>query len=89
MEAWRRGVKCLAVYRDGSKGSQPLSTRSQQDAESETDEAIADAPTERPIRSVSQTRDLLLRTNLALVVMKATSMLGFMKMVAPEKSSSV
>ena len=23
VEAWRRGVKCLAVYRDGSKGSQP------------------------------------------------------------------
>jgi len=36
VEAWRRGVKCLAVYRDGSKGSQPLSTRSQQDSESKT-----------------------------------------------------
>ena len=50
VEAWRRGVKCLAVYRDGSKGSQPLSTRSQQDAESETDEAIADIAVDRPIR---------------------------------------
>ncbi len=60
LEAWRRGVKCLAVYRDGSKGSQPLSTRSQQDAESETDEAIADALTERPIRKrLSDTRTSL------------------------------
>ena len=60
MEAWRRGVKCLAVYRDGSKGSQPLSTRSQQDAESETDKAIADALTERPIRKrLSDTRPSL------------------------------
>ena len=43
VEAWRRGVKCLAVYRDGSKGSQPLSTRSQQDSESETtDVALQD-----------------------------------------------
>ena len=50
VEAWRRGVKCLAVYRDGSKGSQPLSTRSQQEAESETDEVVTDAPGERPIR---------------------------------------
>ena len=31
VEAWRLGVKCLAIYRDGSKGSQPLSTSSQQD----------------------------------------------------------
>ena len=60
VEAWRRGVKCLAVYRDGSKGSQPLSTRSQQDAESETDEAITDALTERPIRKrLSDTRSSL------------------------------
>ena len=36
VEAWQREVKCLAVYRDGSKGSQPLSTRSQQNSESET-----------------------------------------------------
>ena len=54
VEAWRRGVKCLAVYRDGSKGSQPLSTRSQQDAESETaDVALqdsGDASLERPVR---------------------------------------
>ncbi len=42
VEAWRLGVKCLAIYRDGSKGSQPLSTSSHQDAQSEVDE--------RPIR---------------------------------------
>ena len=60
VEAWRRGVKCLAVYRDGSKGSQPLSTRSQQDAESETQEAITDVPGERPIRKrLSDTRTSL------------------------------
>ncbi len=53
VEAWRRGVKCLAVYRDGSKGSQPLSTRSQQDSESEgTDVTLSDAeqPAAHPIR---------------------------------------
>ena len=26
VEAWNTGVKCLSVYRDGSKGSQPLSS---------------------------------------------------------------
>ena len=53
VEAWRRGVKCLAVYRDGSKGSQPLSTRSQQDSESRTaDVALSDAeqPAAHPVR---------------------------------------
>ena len=60
VEAWRRGVKCLAVYRDGSKGSQPLSTRSQQDAESETNEVLTDASVERPIRKrLSDTRPSL------------------------------
>ena len=38
VESWRLGVKCLAIYRDGSKGSQPLSTSSQQEAQDETSE---------------------------------------------------
>ena len=61
VEAWQRGVKCLAVYRDGSKGSQPLSTRSQQDAQSETDAVITiDGLAERPIRKrLSDTRSSL------------------------------
>ena len=33
VEAWKLGVKCMAVYRDGSKSSQPLSTTSQQETE--------------------------------------------------------
>lgn len=50
IEAWRLGVKCLAIYRDGSKGSQPLSTSSQQDAQGEA--------SERPIRRrLADTRD--------------------------------
>jgi ribonucleoside-diphosphate reductase alpha chain len=31
VEAWKLGVKCLAVYRDGSKSSQPLSSSNQQE----------------------------------------------------------
>lgn len=54
VEAWRRGVKCLAVYRDGSKGSQPLSTRSQQDSESEAMDVglqdLGELPIGQPIR---------------------------------------
>lgn len=31
--AWRTGVKCLAIYRDGSKGTQPLSTSAEKPIE--------------------------------------------------------
>ena len=56
VETWKRGVKCIAVYRDGSKGSQPLSTQNQQDTKSD----VADAPVEHPIRKrLSDTRSSL------------------------------
>ena len=29
LEGWKLGLKALAIYRDGSKGSQPLSTKSE------------------------------------------------------------
>tara|TARA_B000000460_G_C21435166_1_gene356901 strand:- start:57 stop:905 length:849 start_codon:yes stop_codon:yes gene_type:complete len=31
VEAWKLGVKCMSIYRDGSKSSQPLSSNSQDD----------------------------------------------------------
>jgi ribonucleoside-diphosphate reductase alpha chain len=47
VEAWKLGVKCMAVYRDGSKSSQPLSTTSQQ----ETEESEPEVQVEyRPVR---------------------------------------
>jgi ribonucleoside-diphosphate reductase alpha chain len=45
--AWRRGLKCVAIYRENSKASQPLSTK----AESKKDEAnpiaVVDCPPRR------------------------------------------
>jgi ribonucleoside-diphosphate reductase alpha chain len=41
LEGWKLGLKALAIYRDGSKGSQPVSTK----AES-TDAVPAQSPTE-------------------------------------------
>jgi ribonucleoside-diphosphate reductase alpha chain len=45
VQAWRMGLKCVAIYRDGSKRSQPLNTRSQRDraesAAAETDALTA------------------------------------------------
>jgi len=43
--AWKLGVKCLAVYRDGCKSSQPLSSSSQQkDKATEPQVSIEDHP---------------------------------------------
>jgi ribonucleoside-diphosphate reductase alpha chain len=36
IEAWRMGLKCVAIYRDGSKMSQPLNTAKQATEETET-----------------------------------------------------
>ena len=44
VEAWKRGIKCLAVYRDGSKGSQPLSNQKsfeEEELKEETSENIS------------------------------------------------
>jgi len=30
LEGWKLGLKALAIYRDGSKGSQPVSTKADQ-----------------------------------------------------------
>jgi ribonucleoside-diphosphate reductase alpha chain len=42
LEGWKQGLKALAIYRDGSKGSQPVSTKA------ETKEAEAPAPAAAP-----------------------------------------
>ncbi|MHB1557641.1 MAG: vitamin B12-dependent ribonucleotide reductase [Isosphaeraceae bacterium] len=50
LEGWRLGLKALAIYRDGSKGSQPVSTKS----ESARDSAESAAPAESaPITSLA------------------------------------
>ena len=44
VEAWRMGLKCVAIYRDGSKMSQPLNTAKQSDEEvTTTKRQLADA----------------------------------------------
>jgi ribonucleoside-diphosphate reductase alpha chain len=35
VQAWKMGLKCVAIYRDGSKRSQPLNTRKSSDGETD------------------------------------------------------
>ena len=56
LEGWKLGVKCLAVYRDGCKASQPLSTKSSDVAKDVAVPPVAVATRTRlPRRRVSRT----------------------------------
>jgi ribonucleoside-diphosphate reductase alpha chain len=53
MEGWRLGLKAIAIYRDGSKRSQPLSTGKKKDAKESVEsapEAAKDAGEPKPYR---------------------------------------
>ena len=54
MEAWRLGIKALAIYRDGSKTAQALRTEAQKDVseskEAEIQKAVAEALAKAPVR---------------------------------------
>ena len=60
MEAWRLGIKALAIYRDGSKTAQALRTEAQQDTpasrEAEIQKAVAEALAKAPVRAPDAAR---------------------------------
>ena len=45
MEAWKLGIKAVAIYRDGSKRTQPLNTSKEAPAEKKTAQTAEAAPT--------------------------------------------
>jgi ribonucleoside-diphosphate reductase alpha chain len=56
-EGWRRGLKALAIYRDGSKGSQPLSTATEKGDSAPADASLPPVKA-RPFRKrLPDTRD--------------------------------
>jgi ribonucleoside-diphosphate reductase alpha chain len=50
IEGWRYGLKALAIYRDGSKRSQPLSTGKNTQEKKDKTEAVAAELITRPVR---------------------------------------
>jgi ribonucleoside-diphosphate reductase alpha chain len=44
VEAWRQGIKAVAIYRDNSKGTQPLNVSAQTDADKKGTKAVTAAP---------------------------------------------
>ncbi len=54
LEGWKLGLKALAIYRDGSKGSQPVSTSkddNKTEVKAEAATAVAPAPAPAPVVS--------------------------------------
>jgi ribonucleoside-diphosphate reductase alpha chain len=43
VQAWKMGLKCVAIYRDGSKRSQPLNTRKTNEGGDKTDATSSDS----------------------------------------------
>ena len=55
MDAWQLGLKAMALYRDGSKLSQPLSAIALgDDVDEDEDEAIAEAPSAARIQEIAE-----------------------------------
>ena len=50
MEGWKLGLKAVAIYRDGSKKLQPVSTKKHKDAKAKTTAAAEAAAQPRPFR---------------------------------------
>ncbi len=49
LEGWKLGLKALAIYRDGSKESQPVTTQSEDSAKAEKDKAKEKAAAASPL----------------------------------------
>jgi len=50
-EGWRSGLKCVAIYRDGSKRSQPLNTKKEKDGDAKAAiEVVVPAEERLPLR---------------------------------------
>jgi ribonucleoside-diphosphate reductase alpha chain len=55
IEAWKQGIKAVAIYRDNSKGTQPLNVSAQTDADKKGTKAVAttEVPAAAPATGIS------------------------------------
>ena len=91
IEGWRLGLKAIAVYRDGCKRSQPLSTSKEEakvavEPKAEAGRARGASPRGRPAAScrTSATRS---RTSSRSRATRATSRSGCTRTASPARSS--
>jgi ribonucleoside-diphosphate reductase alpha chain len=78
MEAWRQGIKAVAIYRDNSKGTQPLNVTAQTADDKKGTRAVAAAP-EAPTTSNPATLNAAAKESDLVVVPTASGNLTTME----------
>ena len=73
LEAWRQGIKAVAIYRDNSKGTQPLNVTAQTDADKKGTKAKDAAPVVEGSASVASTPGISPEAAQALAAAAAAS----------------
>jgi ribonucleoside-diphosphate reductase alpha chain len=73
LEAWRQGIKAVAIYRDNSKGTQPLNVTAQTDADKKGTKAVTAAPVVEGSASVASTPGISPEAAQALAAAAAAS----------------
>jgi ribonucleoside-diphosphate reductase alpha chain len=73
VEAWRQGIKAVAIYRDNSKGTQPLNVTAQTDADKKGTKAKDAAPVVEGSASVASTPGISPEAAQALAAAAAAS----------------
>jgi ribonucleoside-diphosphate reductase alpha chain len=54
LDAWKIGIKAIAIYRDGSKVGQPLSAQKKEKKDAPVEEAVASLDLPTPVRTASR-----------------------------------
>ena len=58
VQAWKMGLKCVAIYRDGSKRSQPLNTKKTNEGGDKSSDATVDSRTKELEAEIAKLREL-------------------------------
>ncbi len=84
---WELGLKAIAIYRDGSKQSQPLNTKSEGDKAADKAAAVTEKIVTSHVVSAYRTPVNRSLTSSTLLATKAISMLACTQTVAPASCS--
>ena len=75
VQAWKMGLKCVAIYRDGSKRSQPLNTKKTNDGGAETKaEAVQVEPLQKRIAELENEENIYRGIALGLFAFMAPAL---------------
>src|ERR1700680_5228023 len=71
LEAWRQGIKAVAIYRDNSKGTQPLNVSAQTDDNKKGTKAVAPAAATTEAISSTETTEAVAAAKARIAALEA------------------